>query len=523
MQRQATFPSATPPGETASPLQAAHAKLADAERYRRAGKLDRAKALCEALLAEYSDYVGALQTLGAVHLAKQNFRQALSCFVQAAMHCPNDWVNLTNLGIVYLRLGARRLARQTLEEALRLQPDDADLQMSLAEVHREERDYALAAERYQRVLELSPSHADAAHGLADACLQLGHTEEAAAALKLAHQLRPDAVAILYSATQLDEAASRIDLLKALGGVRRQEAQGQAEFEALLNFTQAAALDRLGRHQEAWAALVEANRREFPKHGQAHRKQMSRMAAVRDAALKQPSMLAGGEPGAPAPPLSLFIVGPSRSGKSTLERLVAQLAGTKRGFESRLVEPAARRTSQQSGLLTVADPAGLPRSLDGRFRQIYLEELRDFAQGARIVTDTHPGLIGSVGRIAATIPLARFVFIKRHTDDVALRMFMKPYRTGNHHAYDIATIFEYLSLYNEMSDLWIERFPGVTMSIEYEEMIADPSGTLARVARFCGASMPDGPLPKLGDDRCCAAPYRGLIAAAARGTARPELD
>ena len=102
MQRQATFPSTIPPGETASPLQAAHAKLSEAERFRRAGELDRARTLCEALLAEYSDYVGALQTLGAVHLAKQNFRQALSCFVQAAMHCPKDWVNLTNLGTVYL-------------------------------------------------------------------------------------------------------------------------------------------------------------------------------------------------------------------------------------------------------------------------------------------------------------------------------------------------------------------------------------------------------------------------------------
>jgi Sulfotransferase family len=207
------------------------------------------------------------------------------------------------------------------------------------------------------------------------------------------------------------------------------------------------------------------------------------------------------------------VGPSRAGKSTLERLVAQLSGTKRGFESRLVEPAARRTSQQAGLLTVADPAGLPRSLDGRFRQIYLEELHEFAEGARIVTDTHPGLIGSVGRIAATIPLARFIFIRRHLDDVALRMFMKPYRAGNHYAYDIATIFEHLSLYNEMSDLWIERFPSLTIAIEYEEMVVDPRSTLARVALFCGASMLDSPLPKLGDDRGCAAPYCRLIAAA----------
>ena len=120
-------------------------------------------------------------------------------------------------------------------------------------------------------------------------------------------------------------------------------------------------------------------------------------------------------------MSLFIVGPSRAGKSTLERLVSGLDGVKRGFESRLVEPAARRTSQLAGLLTVVDPVELPRSLDAQFRKTYLEDLGEFAPGARIVTDTHPGMISAVGRIAATIPNVRFVFIRRDPQDLALRI------------------------------------------------------------------------------------------------------
>ena len=65
---------------------------------------------------------------------------------------------------------------------------------------------------------------------------------------------------------------------------------------------------------------------------------------------------------------------------------------------------------------------LPPALDGRLREVYAQELRDFAPGARIVTDTYPAIISYVGRIAAAIPQARFVFMRREHDDLALRIF-----------------------------------------------------------------------------------------------------
>ena len=174
MQHRSASPITKPAGErSGNVLQAAHARLAEAEACRRAGKLNRARALCEALLAEYPDYVGALQTLGVVQLATKAHRQALSCFFQAAMLCPKDWVNLTNLGNAYLRLGAREAAAQVLEQARQLKPDDPGIHWSLAELHREDRDYAGAAEAYRTVLSLSPFDADAAHGLGDTLMQLG--------------------------------------------------------------------------------------------------------------------------------------------------------------------------------------------------------------------------------------------------------------------------------------------------------------------------------------------------------------
>ncbi len=492
----------------ANPLQAAQ-RLAEAERHRQTGNLDRAQSLCKSLLLEHPDYLGALQTLGVTQLAKRNYRQALSCFIQAAMLCPKDRINLTNLATAYLHLGARELAAQTLEQARQLKPDDANVDFALAAVYREDREYELGVAAYRRVLAGTPSP-DAAHGLGDCCAHLGRIAEAADALKQAHELDPGSPAVLYALSQLPASVTDVQILPALDLVRKGEGQDQDDFDSFVAFTRAAALDREGRHAEAWDALLEANRREFPKHEAEYRKQIARMEAARYDAC---GIEAGAyeRPGAlQSSPLSVFIIGPSRSGKTTVERLLGQLDGVRRGYENRLVERASRRTSQLSGLLTLRNPSDLPKALDDRFRATYLEEIQEFARGAKIVTDTYPAMIPYVGRIATTLPNVRFIFVKRDRYDCAMRIFMRHYRAGNHYAYDIKTIFDYVDWYYGMTELWLEKFPEFSLGLDYEDAVGDPKGTLVRLADFCGASMRADDLPDLGDDRGCSRAYRQLI-------------
>jgi LPS sulfotransferase NodH len=190
--------------------------------------------------------------------------------------------------------------------------------------------------------------------------------------------------------------------------------------------------------------------------------------------------------------------------------LGQLEGVKCGYESRLVERASRRTSQLSGLLTMRNPSDLPKELDDRFRIFYAEEVQDFAQGARIVSDTYPAMIPYVGRVATALSNVRFIFVQRDQYDCALRIFMKHYRAGNYYAYDIKTIFHYVAWYYEMVELWLEKFPEMSLSIDYENAVAEPQATLSRIVEFCGANMRGGVPPDLGDDRGCARAYREFI-------------
>ena len=77
----------------------------------------------------------------------------------------------------------------------------------------------------------------------------------------------------------------------------------------------------------------------------------------------------------SPPRSIFIFGPSRSGKTTLERLIATCDGVKRGYENPILENSVRGAFRTAGLPTRERIIELPPQLDDLFRTFYWEDRR----------------------------------------------------------------------------------------------------------------------------------------------------
>src|SRR5688572_16170056 len=124
-----------------NPLKAAYVKLDEAEQLRLQGRLDRAQKICDVLVREYPNYVGALHTLGLILADKRNPGQALNYLVRAAMLNPRSWMTLTALSGVYLQLDAPEMAALTLEQARQIKPLDASILVTLGEIYRAEREY----------------------------------------------------------------------------------------------------------------------------------------------------------------------------------------------------------------------------------------------------------------------------------------------------------------------------------------------------------------------------------------------
>jgi tetratricopeptide (TPR) repeat protein len=493
------------------PQRQAWAQLEEAERLRCLGQHDRARAICEPLVARYGDYFAALHTLGLIYYDKRDYPVALGLLVRAAMLNPRSWTTLTVLSDVYLQLGAREMAAQTLEQARRIRPKDPDILVMLGAIYQEEREYELARDAYREALALASSPEAAAMGFGACSSHLGEHAEAARVFEGLYRRGIRTADVLYWLCSLPAALVKVDVLNAVGKLARRQGEDEAKFETAVAFIRATALDKADRHAEAWEQFVSANRtifqgrrQDLPSQTESKRRAIE---SLRKTAIK-PAKRAG------AHPVSLFILGPSRSGKTSLESLLATVEGVKPGYENPIVENAAREAFQTAGFLHVEPFERLPPQFHPLCRELYLEELARRAGSARVFTNTRPAHLYSAGMIAAIFPNARFILVKRNLEDNALRIFMRKYARGNSYAYDLKTIREHLTWCHDMMNVLAEKVPNIVRVIHYEDMVANPAAALRTALELCGLAMPTKPVPEIGDDRGCASPYREFMAAIA---------
>ncbi|NOZ33630.1 MAG: tetratricopeptide repeat protein [Alphaproteobacteria bacterium] len=471
------------------------------------GKSAEARTAGEQLVEKHPEYFGALYTLGLIYIDTRQFPQALGCLVRAAMLDPQSWRAMTALSAVYLQLGAPEMAAHTLEQALLINPEDAGILATLGEIYRDEREYELARDAYMRSRALDPGLDAAAAGLGSCHAHLGEHANAAKQLQGLFDRGTRTVGLMFEINNLPPSVVGIDVIAETQRLEKPPETTLADFETSKAFILAAALDRAGRHDEAWSALVPANQTLY----QTHRRDAHALAAIQNANLAQlsPKNLEVKGDGA-TQPVSLFILGPSRSGKTTLETLAGSLAHVKKGYENPSVENAVRRTFQSAGLLTSGMFEMLPPALDEQCRQAYEKELARRAASAKVFTNTHPGRIHDVGRVAGAFENVRFVFVKRDIEDNLLRIFMRKYLSKNTYGYDLGTIREHIIWYHQMIDMFAEKLPDIVRVVHYEQMVSDPGAVRSTLADLCALAPPSGPLPEIGDDRGCAKPYAARL-------------
>jgi tetratricopeptide (TPR) repeat protein len=513
--------NALPPQRSTDPLRNSFNRLKQAEELRLAGKLDAAQAICDQLVREYPDYWAALHTLGLVLVDKNNNEQALNYLVRAAMLDPRSWSTLTALGGVYFALGASEMAARTLEQARAINPKDPTILSTLGGIYREEREYELAQGAFREALTFDNDLVQAAIGLGRVYAYTGQSAESAAVFERLVQRgmeRLEGLAergmvpleVLSALANLPRRFVSVDVLSELDKLVREHGQATVDFETTAAFVRVAALDKAGRYPEAWNHALTANRAIFSSVGgdlrRARERENTTLGSLRANPIRTTESVNGKYP------ISLFILGPSRSGKTTMEQLVTALDGVKRGYENPSVEIAVRRAFQSGCLLASSYFELLPAQLHSLCREFYLEELARRAGSAKVFTNTVPARIFDAASTVAVFPNVRYICVRRKLEDTILRMFQSKYRGGNFYAYDLKTARDHVLWYDQMIDLLAAKLPDTVRMIHYEDMVADPAAAVRTAAELCGLPPPRGPVPPVGDDRGCAEPYRQFMAA-----------
>jgi tetratricopeptide (TPR) repeat protein len=474
------------------------------------GRVEEAVLQFREALSINPNYLEAHINLGNALAALGDHQAAVTSFDTAIALRPGYAELYHSLGNAHVMMGHHEQAIVSYQTALALQPQDANLHFRLGKAWEAlgRRDEALQS--HEQALAIDPTHVGALFGREEELRRLGKYAEAAEILEGLIQRGVCSARVLFALANMPASFITVDVLAQLDRVTRQDDEDPETFKSLVGFARAAALDKAGRYAEAWEHLVAANRAAFLASKDGF-EEMGRRQAESLLRLRQSSAMQAA-PSDDRQVISLFILGPSRSGKTTLENLVSTLVGGKCGYEDSSVQIAVTRTFQAAALPGVPLLENLPPRLLGACRDTYLAEVSERAASSKIFISTHPGRIYDADLIATAFPNARFVLLKRDLNDNLLRIYQRRYKTGNFFSYDLKAARDHILWYHEMMTLLAERFPHIVRALQYEDMIVDPAAAVSAVAELCGIPCRRDPLPAIPDDRGCASKYARYISA-----------
>ena len=487
--------------------------------------------------------VKALNNLGIVLCHLNRTEEAVEVFNRALAVEPADVNSLNNRGNALLELKRADAALASFDAAIKLLPKFSDGYINRGRALLQLERYEDALANYDQALSFAPFNAAIHNSRGVVLYKIFRMEEALASIDKALALKPNYIEALIARGHVlmrlgrdAEAAQVFNGLVKSGGAHSIDALialsalpahvdiallseldkiiGAGSYdEAQLSraaFVRAAALDKLGRHAEAWECLTFANRRIFETCQAEVDAEIKRQRATFDRLRNKPITTIIENAGRDYE-TTLFILGASRSGKTALERLVSVLPGVRRGFERPCaVDDAIHRTLEASGLPANTMFEDVPTTLHGSCRDTYIAQDFQRDKSAGIMTSTLPHRIYTADLMADVFPNMRFLCVKRNIEDTILRIYQRTYHAGNGYAYDLKTARNYVVWYHQAIDLLYEKFPQLVRVVWYEEMVTDPEGTLRKAAELLAAPV-NGPLSSVIDDRGCAAPYSRFMA------------
>ncbi|OSM01581.1 putative sulfotransferase [Magnetofaba australis IT-1] len=478
----------------------------------------------EAAIESYSralnantDHVAALSNLARLLTKHQRLEDADLIYTQLLRVRPDDVEALNNRGNVLCELQRHDQAEGLYRRVLELAPDRAATHANLGSALATLKRYAESEACYARALAIDPNcvlawinqgallmarkrfmeaeaslrealarnplSPEAYSNLGNLLAATGREEEARAAFSQAILIKPDYAAahrnrsVIIRFSEGDPNFSAIDSLLQRGG------WGDGDW-AHLHYAAGKAWSDIGEHGRAFDHF---------QQGAAHRRKTITYSAdstdVEMAAIAHfcdPQWIASRR-SEPAPTdAPIFIVGMPRSGTTLVEQIVASHPDVHGCDELEFLSLAVTQRYQ-------SDPRGVGRFLEGvtpqtvaQIGQQYLREVAGLNPTAPRFTDKMPGNFLYLGFIAAALPQARVIHVRRDPADTCVSCFTTYFGSGQSFSYDFSELARYYHAYARLMAHWRTALPaGMMLEVDYEALVAEPEANTRRMLEHCG--------------------------------------
>lgn len=442
--------------------------------------------------------------------------EAERAFAKAVTLDPNFFEGWCNLGISLQQGHQLMEAMDAFQKALRLSPHDAEIHLSLAEVHYLLGDLERAEEAVRKALALgvasiignmwlglvlrakgATGESEAAEMLAldgaknpgeifDLMIKFGRTEvlvgnldQAEYWLTQAMKIMPDSPApyieLAESKKFKDDDRRFVQRMESLSGSQEPYAR-RLEFALGKVYTDLADYQRSFEHYRLANEIVREKVKFDP------------VAFVEDNSRRIDTFskeCMAGLPHGSDSNLPVLIVGTPRSGTTLTEQIVsshAKVAGAgELGFWGRL---GGHISQDMAGRYN----AKVARTLaDG-----YINLLRSTSPDAERITDKMPGNFNHVGLIHAVFPNAKIIHCRRHPIDACLSMYFQNFNDNHAYKFSLEGLAVFYEQYLRLMEHWRQVLPpGVMYEIQYEDLVEDTEGESRKLMEFLGLDWEEG--------------------------------
>lgn len=444
--------------------------------------------------------------------------EAVEVLQRAVAINPASAETYSNLGMANRALGRFREAADAYRHATKIRPTEAAFHFRLASVLRHEGDHVAAEASYRKTIELRPNYAEAYDRLAFMLIDQGRAVEALALLDKGLAVLPEVAALhlqraraLRAIGQLEQAIAGFDRTLALQPAfgeahlqrattlrHRQRDSAVAAMEHVFRSEDLDALDRvyagfglgkaladIGDHLGSIAAFIEANRMQRQRVAfslsDEIRVLQSDVERFRD--LDAAMLSSASSEASP-----IFIVGLPRSGKSTLELILAAHPAFAGAGELPTMGRLARELSREAGGQPLSAIAADRFAALGR---AYMAEAQRLVPDGRRVVDTMPANYHYLGFIRLALPKARIIHCVRPLAEHRVAIFEK-FLTGLGYEYsnELGELRGYHAAYLQMMGDWHARFPGFIHDLDVGALVNDQRALTERLLQFCGTGWDD---------------------------------
>ena len=375
-------------------------------------------------------------------------------------------------------------ARDELDRIAACAGQDARLAHDVAQLYMRLNDAPRAARFYARAVTLDPNRAAYRYNQSTALIALGQMEEAEEALDEVIAAQPRDCDAWYNRATLRKQTPERNHVAAIE--RELQRPGARPQDAVpLNYALAKELEDLGEHGRSFAALA---------RGAAARRSMlsyrveddeSIMLGIRSTLTREwmHSATPGHEDRRP-----VFVVGLPRSGTTLVDRILSSHSridsrGESADLALSLVKAAGPSRDKAELLQRSArlDPRALGKA--------YCATLAAHA-GERVVDKT-PANFLYLGLVAAALPQARIVHLRRNPMDACYAMYKTLFRMAYPFSYDLGDLARYWLAYDALMAHWREALPpGRMLEIDYEELVTDQEAVSRKLIAHTGLDWED---------------------------------